>query len=164
MAPERDDRQLRQSAMRMRLLEQLNGSLPTRDTTRGLTATVSNSAFDGFLVRSSASDQIARIATVIAAYPGLRVEVEGHVDAPGRETLSARRAEAVREILLSRGLSASAVTSRGLGNSRLLTSNATPAGREENQRVEIVISGESIGTMPFWDRSYPLKPTTGEER
>ena len=83
------------------------------------------------------------------------------MDSPGSETISAQRAEAVREILLSRGVSPGSVTSRGLGNSRPLTSNATESGRLENQRVEIIVSGEVIGSVPFWDRTYPLKTKSG---
>ncbi len=147
-----------QSDVRMKLLEQLNGPLPTRDTPRGLVATVSGSAFTGGALRQTSIEPIARIGAIIAANPGLRVEVEGHMDSPGSEAVSAERAEAVREIILSRGVSANAVVARGLGNSRPLTSNATEAGRQENQRVEIVISGDMIGSTPFWDRTYSIKP------
>ncbi len=147
----------RQSELRMQLLERLNGPLPTRDTPRGLVATVPNSAFAGNALRPPAAEQVARIAAIIAANPGLRVEVEGHLDAPGSETQSARRAEAVRDVLVARGVSSNSVTTRGLGNSRPLMSNATEAGREENQRVEIIIFGELIGQIPFWDHTYPLK-------
>jgi outer membrane protein OmpA-like peptidoglycan-associated protein len=151
----KDPRQ-EQAGTRMRLLEQLNGLLPTRDTPRGLVATVPNSAFAGADVREAESDQIARIAAMIAATPGLRVEVEGHTAEPAADGLAWKRADAVREILIAHGVSPNAVTSRGLGNTRPLTSNATAAGREENQRVEIVISGDPIGNIPFWDRTYPL--------
>lgn len=160
--PQQSSAQVRQSELRMRLLEQCNGPLPTRDTPRGLVATVPGDDFNGTLLRSAAADQVAKIASVVAANPGLRVEIEGHTNAPNTEALSARRAEAVREILLNRGVSAQAVTSRGLGNSRPLASNATQAGREENERVEIVISGDPIGKIPFWERTYPLRPGSGE--
>ena len=146
-----------QSLLRMRLLEQLNAPLSTRDTPRGLVATVPSGAFSGAMVRPTLAANVARIGELVAANPGLRVEIEGHMDAPNSEALSARRAEAVREILLSRGVSANAVISRGFGNSRPLTSNATEAGRQENQRVEIVIYGDPIGSVPFWDRTYTLK-------
>jgi outer membrane protein OmpA-like peptidoglycan-associated protein len=142
---------------RMRLLEQLNGPLQCRDTPRGLVATVPNADFTGADLRGTARDQVSRIATIIVANPGLRVEVEGHSDVEDGAGLSSKRAESVREALIARGVSAGAVTSRGLGSTRPLMSNATPAGREANQRVEIVISGDPIGNLPFWDRTYPLK-------
>ena len=147
----------RQSTLRMRLLEQLNGPLPTRDTPRGLVATVPRSAFDGAALNASAMSQVARIATIVAANPGLRIEVEGNSDSQAGTPLSWKRAEAVRDVLVSRGLPPNAVTSRGLGNTRPLMSNATAAGREANDRVEIVVSGDPIGTLPFWDHTYPLK-------
>ena len=120
------------------------------------------SSFTGAALRPSAIDQIAKIGAIVASHPGLRVEVEGHMDAAGSEALSAQRADAVREILIRRGVSANAVMSRGLGNSRPISSSATPSGREENQRVEIILSGEAIGSMPFWDRTYPLKSGPGQ--
>jgi outer membrane protein OmpA-like peptidoglycan-associated protein len=143
---------------RMRLLEQLNGPLQCRDTPRGLVATVPNTDFAGPDLRGPARDQVSRIARIIVANPGLRVEVEGHSDAESDAPASWRRADSVREALIARGVSPGSVTSRGLGNTRPLMSNATPAGREANERVEIVISGDPIGNLPFWDRTYSLKP------
>jgi len=71
---------------------------------------------------------------------------------PGSDAASARRAEAVREAMIARGVSPNAVVSRGFGNSRPIGT-----GSAENERVEIVISGDPIGTLPFWDRTYSLK-------
>jgi outer membrane protein OmpA-like peptidoglycan-associated protein len=147
--------------LRMRLLEQCNGPFETRDTTRGLVAVVPNSAFASGDLRSPARDQVSRIAAIVLANPGLRVEVEGHSDSESNAPIASKRAETVREALIRRGISSNSVTSRGLGNSRPIMSNATPAGREANERVEIVISGDPIGNMPFWDRTYPLKPSGG---
>src|SRR5439155_885630 len=91
------------------------------------------------------------------------VEVEGHTESPDKDGLSRRRAEAVRDALVRRGLPATIVTARGLGNSRPLYANTTAGGREENQRVEIVISGDPIGSLPFWDRTYSRgKPARGD--
>jgi outer membrane protein OmpA-like peptidoglycan-associated protein len=143
-------------ALRMRVLEQLNGSLPTRDTPRGLVATISGSEFAGAVLRPSNSDQLGRIAALLAGQPRLRIEVEGHTDSADTAVLSQQRAEAVREILVGHGISSGNVSARGLGNSRPLASNSTSGGREENQRVEIIISGDAIGNIPFWDRSYAL--------
>lgn len=143
-------------ALRMQLLEQLNGIAATRDTPRGLVVTIPDAGFSGPSLRGTTLDQLARIATVVAVHPGLRVEVEGHTDSAGAESLSWKRAEAARQVLVERGLPANSVTARGLGNTRPLTSNATESGRQENQRVEIVISGDSIGNLPFWDRPYSL--------
>jgi hypothetical protein len=78
-------------------------------------------------------------------------------------TFSFERAHAVRDVLIDDGLPAGAVLARGLGDSRPLTSNATAAGREQNRRVEIVISGNPIGDMPYWAQSYNLKPASKKE-
>ena len=99
---------------------------------------------------------MARVAAILKAQPGLRVEVDGHTDSANTEALASRRAEAVRDVLIGYGLPAGAVTARGLGNTRPLVSNAAATGRVENRRVEIVISGDPIGTLPFWDRAYTL--------
>jgi outer membrane protein OmpA-like peptidoglycan-associated protein len=136
---------------RMRLLEQLNGALDTRDTPRGLVVTLTGAEFTGTALQPAASNRLARIGAMVAAHPGLRVEVEGHTDTAGTEPISWKRAEAVRNVLIAHGLFASAVTSRGLGNSRPISSVAS-----QNQRVEIVISGDPIGSLPFWDRTYSL--------
>jgi outer membrane protein OmpA-like peptidoglycan-associated protein len=143
-------------ALRMRLLEQLNGALPSRDTARGLTATISNSGFAGTLLKPEVSTQLARIASILAAHPELRIEVDGHTSDPDTAGLSQRRADAVREVLVSRGVPPSAVTARGMGNSYPLGPNKSPAGREENQRVELVITGAAIGNIPYWEQSYTL--------
>ena len=160
-ASRRDNPDPARAALRMRLLNQMNGPLETRDTPRGLVAVVSNSMFTGGELRSPARDRVSRIAGIIRSNPGLRVEVEGHSDSDSDAPLASRRAEAVRAALINRGLSPNTVISRGMGNSRPLTSNATPAGREANERVEIVISGDPIGSLPLWDKTYPLKTGGG---
>jgi outer membrane protein OmpA-like peptidoglycan-associated protein len=154
--PIEDPAAVQKTGFRMRLLEQLNGVLVTRDTPRGLVVTIPDAEFSGPELRGVAIGQVARVAAIVAAHPGLRVEVEGNTDSAATEALSFRRAEAVRGVVLGGGLPSSAVTARGLGNSRPLTSNASAGGRVENRRVEVVISGDPIGTMPFWDRSYTL--------
>jgi outer membrane protein OmpA-like peptidoglycan-associated protein len=143
-------------ALRVRLLEQLNGALPSRDTARGLTATISNSGFAGTTMRPEISAQVARIAAVLVAHPELRIEVGGHTADPDTAGLSQRRAEGVRDVLVSRGVPSNYISVRGLGNSYPLGPNRTASGREENQRVEIVISGAAIGNIPYWEQSYTL--------
>lgn len=147
-----------QSELRMRLLEQLNGVLATRDTPRGLVVTVADSAFSGAELRELAESRVSRLASVLASYPHLRVDVEGHSDSPATGASSRNRAEAVQRVLVGEGLPAGRVSVEGLDDTRLLVSNSTAAGREQNRRVEIVISGDAIGTLPFWDRAYSLMP------
>lgn len=145
-----------QRQARVRLFEQLNGIVATRDTPRGLVVTLPDGAFSGSMLLAGRSAEVSRVAAAIAQQPGLRVEVEGHTDVPGKNDTSALRAEGVRRRLVTSGLPVSTVASRNLGASRPITSNATAQGRMENRRVEIVISGDTIGNMPFWDRAYRL--------
>jgi flagellar motor protein MotB len=147
-----------QTNLRMTLLQQLNGTLNTVDTPRGLVVTVPESEIHGSDVGPAASSSLARLASMVAAHPGLTVEVEGYSDNANSESDSYHRAIEVREALIRNGLAASSVSARGLGNSRPVASNATSGGREQNRRVEIVIAGEPIGAMASWDKPYAVTP------
>ena len=142
--------------MRTQLFEQLKTVLPTLDTPRGLVVTVADSAFKGPELREEMADQVVRLAAIVKAHPELRVDVQGYADGANSETISSMRAEAVGRILLSQGLDA--IAARGLGDSRPLVPNSSPANRAQNRRVEIVISGQSIGNLAAWDRTYSLMP------
>jgi flagellar motor protein MotB len=159
--PQRDTRK---SELRMGMLEQLNGVVSVRDTSRGLVATVPDSAFRGSDLNAAVAGQLARLAAVVQAHPGLRIDVEGNSDSSATEAQSSQRADAVRRVLIAQGLSAGIVTARGLGDAHLFGPNSSPAGREANRRVEIVISGDPIGDLPFWDRPYTLAPGPLSER
>jgi outer membrane protein OmpA-like peptidoglycan-associated protein len=117
--------------------------------------TVADDGFAGGELRPASAERLARIAAALASTPGLRVEVEGNCDAPSGDATALARANGVARALQSSGVSG--ITSRGLGSSHLLTSNASEAGRVMNRRVEIVISGDAIGTLPYWDRTYRIK-------
>jgi outer membrane protein OmpA-like peptidoglycan-associated protein len=151
-----DQSENRKAALRMRLLEQLNGTLGARDTAWGLMVTVPDKIFSGAVLRPYTFDHLRRICEIVRANPGLRVVVEGHSDKSPGDELALRRAQAVRDQLVASGLSSSMVEVRPMGESRPLGSNITEAGREQNRRVEIVISGDSIGKFPYWDRPYTL--------
>jgi len=149
-APDRDEPQKKE--LRLALLEQFNAVLSARDTPRGLMLTVPDSNFQGTRVSPAVYERLARVAAVLRAHPDLTVEVDGH------ERFSSERAEAVRDVLVSHGLPAGAVLARGLGGTRPLASNASVAGREQNRRVEIIVSGNPIGDMPYWASRYTLVP------
>ena len=134
------------------MLAELNGSLSARDTPRGLTLTLPDTDFEGTRVSPAVYERLARIAALVRAQPNLTVEVDGNA------TFAFERAHAVRDVLIEDGLPAGIVIARGLGDSRPLTSNATAAGRMQNRRVEIVVSGSPIGDMPYWAQSYSLQP------
>ena len=153
-----------QKQSRAELLSRMNAFLPVRDTPRGLVATVPDSFFEQgrYAMEPAARERIARLATVLAAHPGLNVIVEGYTDDRLPDTaareFSDRRATEVRDTLLASGFAPGAVRAMGYGRERPVVSNASAEGREQNRRVEIVISGEPIGEMATWDRPYQLGP------
>src|SRR5258705_8874970 len=138
--------------MRVQLLDQFNRVLATRDTSRGLVVNMGDVLFDTgkFNLRSEAREALAKLSGIVLAHPGLNLEVEGYTDSTGspdlNQTLSQDRAGAVRSYLVEQGLADSSVTAKGFGMSMPVADNATTAGRQQNRRVEIVVSGEVIGT------------------
>jgi outer membrane protein OmpA-like peptidoglycan-associated protein len=146
----------RKRDLRMNLLQNLKAVLPTLDTGRGLVVTVPDDGFRGGVMRDAFSDRVARVAEILSAHPDLRISVQGYSDIAAKEPLSRERADSVRSALIGKGLARTTVSAVGLGNSRPLGSNATPQGRKENSRVEIVVAGDSIGTLPLWEQTYPL--------
>jgi outer membrane protein OmpA-like peptidoglycan-associated protein len=151
------DAQLRQAvqdreALRARLLQEFNVILQTRDTARGLVVNMSDVLFDSgkFTLRQLAREKLAKISGIVQAYPSLSLAVEGNTDSVGtdefNQQLSERRAEGVRDYLTSQGVPASSTTSAGFGKTRPIASNETSEGRQQNRRVELVVSGEVIGT------------------
>ncbi|MBI4459007.1 MAG: OmpA family protein [Acidobacteria bacterium] len=138
--------------LRSQLLQQLNLILETRDTARGLIVNMSDVLFDTgiYTLRPGAREKLAKISGIVLAHPGLQLEVEGHTDSVGsdeyNQRLSEQRADAVRSFLVQQGVSNNVVVARGFGESSPVTSNDTSAGRQQNRRVEMVVSGEVIGT------------------
>jgi outer membrane protein OmpA-like peptidoglycan-associated protein len=135
---------------RARLMQQLNQVLQTRDSARGLIVNMSDVLFDlnKATLRPGARERLARVAGIILAYPDLRLQIEGHTDSTGSETynqqLSEKRAESVREYLTEQGVTPENITAQGYGELKPLTSNANAAGRQQNRRVELVVSGDVI--------------------
>jgi outer membrane protein OmpA-like peptidoglycan-associated protein len=138
--------------LRARLLQQFNLILETRDTARGLVVNMSDVLFDSgkFTLRAPAREKLAKISGIVLAYPSLRLAVEGNTDSVGTEAfnqeLSEQRAEAVRDYLTKEGIPATSTTAAGFGKTRPIASNDTSDGRQQNRRVELVVSGEVIGT------------------
>jgi outer membrane protein OmpA-like peptidoglycan-associated protein len=139
------------NALRERLREQLNVVLETRETARGLIVNVSDVLFDtgSATLKPGAREKLARVAGILASHPDLKIEIEGHTDSVGgddyNQRLSERRAESVRTYLVQQKIASASVDAEGFGESRPVASNATSAGRQQNRRVELVVSGESIG-------------------
>ena len=135
-----------------KLQQQLNKILETRESARGLIVNMSDVLFDtgSATLKPGAREKLARIAGVLLAYPSLHVAVEGHTDNVGEyaynQSLSERRAEAVRTYLVEQGIPQPTIEAMGFGEARPVVDNTTPAGRQQNRRVELVISGTSMAT------------------
>jgi outer membrane protein OmpA-like peptidoglycan-associated protein len=152
------DQQLQQAVrdreeLRARLLQQFNAILITRDTARGLVVNMSDVLFDSgkFTLRPLAREKLAKISGIVLAYPSLKLAVEGNTDSVGSEafnqTLSEQRAQGVRSFLTKQGVPESSTTSAGFGKDQPIASNDSAEGRQQNRRVELVVSGEVIGTI-----------------
>ena len=126
--------------------------LETRDTARGLVVNMSDVLFDSgkYTLRPLAREKLAKISGILLAYPALNLAVEGNTDSVGTEEynqdLSVKRAESVRTFLTAQGVPSASTTSAGFGKTRPIASNDTADGRQQNRRVELVVSGEVIGT------------------
>jgi outer membrane protein OmpA-like peptidoglycan-associated protein len=140
-----------QQALRQQLLQQFNMILETRDTARGLIVNMSDVLFDfnKYTLRPGAKEKLAKISGIILSHPGLRLEVDGYTDSIGSDSynmkLSDERADAVRSYLTGQGIASDNVTAKGFGKENPVASNDTAAGRQQNRRVELVVSGEIIG-------------------
>ncbi|HLK05817.1 MAG TPA: OmpA family protein [Candidatus Acidoferrum sp.] len=138
--------------LRARLLQQFNLILETRDTARGLVVNMSDVLFDSgkYTLRPLAREKLAKISGIVLAYPTLRLAIEGNTDSVGTELfnqeLSERRAEGVRTYLTQQGVPENSTTASGFGKTRPIASNDTTEGRQQNRRVELIVSGEVIGT------------------
>ena len=138
--------------LRILLLKQFNDILQTRDTARGLIVNMSDVLFDTakYSLRPLAREKLAKVAGIVSGHPGLRLDVEGHTDSVGgddyNQQLSEQRGAAVRDYLTQQGMSVNSVTAKGFGKTQPVASNDTAQGRQQNRRVELVISGEVIGT------------------
>ncbi len=137
--------------LRERLRQQLNLILETRETQRGLIVNISDVLFDfnQYTLKPGAREKLAKVSGILLAYPGLKIQLEGHTDSIGTDDynmkLSQQRADSVRTYVVSQGVPAETVTSTGLGKSDPVAANDTAAGRQQNRRVDMVVSGESIG-------------------
>jgi outer membrane protein OmpA-like peptidoglycan-associated protein len=138
--------------LRNELRQQFSSILETRDTARGLIVNISDVLFDTgqYTLRPAAREKLARLAGIVLAHPGLHLQLEGHTDSVGSDALNQRlsenRANAVKQYLVSQGVKDANIESRGFGKTQPVASNATAAGRQQNRRVEMVVSGDIIGT------------------
>jgi outer membrane protein OmpA-like peptidoglycan-associated protein len=173
-AADSSDTQLQQAVrdreeLRARLLQQFNLILETRDTARGLVVNMSDVLFDSgrYTLRPLAREKLAKISGIVLGYPSLKLAVEGNTDSVGTEVfnqhLSEQRAEGVRTYLTQQGVPESSTTSTGFGKTRPIASNDTSEGRQQNRRVELVVSGEVIGTKILSLNLQPIAAVTSPQ-
>ncbi|HUJ81643.1 MAG TPA: OmpA family protein [Candidatus Acidoferrales bacterium] len=138
--------------LRATLLAQFNKILETRDSPRGLVVNLGDVLFATakYDLRPEARERLAKLSGIVLAHPGLNLTVEGHTDNVGsdafNQTLSEQRAQSVRQYLIDQGLDAGTITAQGFGKTMPVADNSTAEGRQKNRRVEIIVSGEVIGT------------------
>jgi outer membrane protein OmpA-like peptidoglycan-associated protein len=150
-AREKSQAEAEKTELRAQLLLQFNAILQTRDTARGLIVNMSDVLFDTakFSLRPEALIKLAKVAGIVSGHPGLRLDVEGHTDNVGGDSynqqLSEQRGVSVRDYLTQQGMQQGSVTTKGFGKTQPIAPNDTAAGRQQNRRVELVISGEVIG-------------------
>jgi outer membrane protein OmpA-like peptidoglycan-associated protein len=139
--------------LRATLLQQFSRILPTTDTPRGLKVNIADVLFDTakYDLRAPAREALAKFSGIVIAHPGLKLQVEGYTDIVGgdtyNQTLSENRANSVRAYLINRGIDPTVIAAIGYGKSNPVAGNDTTVGRQLNRRVEIIISGEIIGTQ-----------------
>ena len=139
------------NAVRERLRQQLNSVLATSETARGLIVNMSDVLFDTgkYTLKPATQISLAKVSGILEAYPGLKVQVEGYTDSVGtdalNQTLSENRAATVKTFLVQQGVAPDSITSAGFGKNDPVADNGTASGRQQNRRVNMVVSGDAIG-------------------
>lgn len=140
------------AAMRTRLSEQLNNVLQTRDSARGLIVSMSDVLFDTgkYSLKPDPREKLAKVSGILLSYPGLNIQVGGYTDNVGgdamNQELSENRAGAVRDYLVQQGVATNSVSAKGFGSASPVASNESSAGQQQNRRVELLVSGDAIGS------------------
>jgi outer membrane protein OmpA-like peptidoglycan-associated protein len=148
---QRQQAETEKAQLRERLRQQLNLILETRETQRGLIVNINDVLFDTaqYTLKPGAREKLAKVSGIILAYPGLKIQLEGHTDSVGSDDynlkLSQERGDSVRTYLVSQGVPADSVTAIGLGKADPVATNDNAAGRQQNRRVDMVVSGAPIG-------------------
>lgn len=151
-------------ALRARLRAQLNAVLVTTETPRGLVVDLSDVLFDTgkYTLKQNTQVSLAKIATIIQLYPSIKVQVEGYTDSTGspatNQKLSENRAIAVRDFLAQNGVPQDNLTAAGYGATNFVADNGTAAGRAQNRRVDLIVSGAAIGVQTSAPTVTPSAP------
>ncbi len=138
-------------ALREKLRAQLNAVLATQETARGLVVTLGDVLFDTGKsnLKQNAQISLAKVSVILQQYPDLKLQIEGYTDSVGGDEynlkLSQSRANATQAFLVSNNVNPANITATGYGKSHPVADNNTAAGKAQNRRVEMVVSGPSIG-------------------
>jgi outer membrane protein OmpA-like peptidoglycan-associated protein len=149
--------------VRERLRAQLNSVLATSETARGLIVNMSDVLFDTgkYTLKPDTKISLAKVAGILQAYPGLKLQVEGYTDSVGsddyNQKLSENRADAVRDFLITQGVQTDNITATGYGKAKPVADNSTAQGRAQNRRVNLVVSGDAIGIEQSSPDSAPAE-------
>ncbi len=141
------------NAVREKLRSQLNSVLATSESARGLIVNMSDVLFDTgkYTLKTTTQISLAKVAGILQAYPGLKLQVEGYTDSVGgdayNQKLSENRADAVRDFLVAQGVPPDNISATGYGKDKPVADNATAEGRSKNRRVNLVVSGDAIGVQ-----------------
>jgi outer membrane protein OmpA-like peptidoglycan-associated protein len=155
--------------MRQRLRDQLNSVLNTQETARGLIVQMSDVLFDTgqYTLKTDAQVKLAKVAGILQAYPGLKLQVEGYTDNVGgpeyNQKLSENRAQTVGDFLVAQGVPLANVTATGFGLNNPVADNSTATGRAQNRRVQLVVSGNAIGVQQQAEPSGGTTAPTGTQ-
>ena len=134
---------------RAKTLEEQLADLKAKQTDRGMVLTLGDVLFDTGRaeLNAGAARTLDQLATFLTQNPERTIEIEGYTDSVGsdglNQVLSERRAIAVKNAMLDRGIAANRIAARGYGESRPVASNGNAAGRQQNRRVEIVFAGKA---------------------
>jgi outer membrane protein OmpA-like peptidoglycan-associated protein len=133
---------------RVRALEAQLRDMEAQQTERGLLVTLGDVlfAFNKAELSTQAAPRLDKLANFLKQFPDRKLLIEGYTDSVGGDSynqeLSDRRAQAVRDALVQRGVETRRITARGYGKAYPVADNASPEGRAMNRRVEIVIADE----------------------
>lgn len=146
LAQERSDIQLQSAEQRASRLEQELAELRSRPTPQGTAYTLTEGFFETgkAQLKAGAVNRLQPLVSYLKGNPDKSVIIEGHTDSTGsaatNERLSLERAQAVRDYLVGEGVEPGRIAARGMGEQFPVASNDTPSGRQQNRRVEVLIS------------------------
>lgn len=143
---EKERREAEKAQKRAEELADRVNKLEAERTERGLVLTLGDVlfGFDKATLKSGGRRAVDKLAQFMEEYPNRNIMIEGFTDTVGpadyNDQLSRRRANSVRKALLNKGISSSRIQIRGYGERYPVASNNTEAGRQQNRRVEVIIS------------------------